>query len=340
MLVTGHTGFKGAWLCLLLLHRGARVSGLSLPAEEGGLFDATGLGEHVETFHCDLRDAGATRAAVARARPEIVLHLAAQPLVLRSYLDPATTWTTNLMGTLNLLEALRALDRPLTLIAVTTDKVYAENPRAEAFRESDPLGGHDPYAASKAACEILLESHRRSFLAEAGIRVGVARAGNVIGGGDWAANRILPDLVRARMAGQPLEIRNPAATRPWQHVLDPLCGYLLMAERLEGGATLPTALNFGPDPEDERSVADLVQEARRWWPESTDRAAERPAKSSGHEAPRLALSTDLVRRSLGWRPKWSFATSVEQTMHWYRSVCEGAPARALSESQVVLFEAA
>ncbi len=341
VLVTGHTGFKGAWLSMLLLHRGATVHGISLPAEAGALFETALLQELVTSVTCDLRDPSRLCEEVKRADPEVVFHLAAQPLVLRSYADPQESWATNVMGTLHLLEALRALDRPLTLVVTTTDKVYAGAPEAGAFRESDRLGGHDPYSASKAACEILLQSHRASFLDEAGIRLGVARAGNVIGGGDWARDRILPDLVRARLAGRPLELRHPEAVRPWQHVLDPLNGYISMAERLDKGEALPAALNFGPDPEDERTVAELVSEAERCWPPDHGSPPSPVAAHPGQrEAARLALSTDLVRRSLGWRPKWGFAQSVEQTMQWYRGVCEGASARAVTEAQIALFEAA
>ena len=343
VLVTGHTGFKGAWLSLMLAQQGASLRGLSLAPEPEGLFAAAGLEDLVPGGICDLRDRRAMEHAIGDFGPQVVFHLAAQPLVRQSYADPCETWDTNLTGTLNLLELLRSTGGPMTVVVITTDKVYAPSDPPVPFCESDTLGGLDPYSASKAAVELLVNSHRKSFLEPLGISLVTARAGNVIGGGDWAGNRIIPDILRAISAGRPLHLRYPDAVRPWQHVLDPLAGYMLLAERLASGsaAPLPPALNFGPGPDTDKTVAELVEAARRAYAE-VDLTVTADPETAGNwpETDRLSLSVALAEKSLGWAPRWGFEESVEQTMQWYRRVQLGESPRAVTLDQIEAFEAA
>jgi CDP-glucose 4,6-dehydratase len=337
VLVTGHTGFKGSWLCEILLARGAVVSGLALaPDTRPALFDQLGLAGRMDHALGDIRDAALVAARVREVRPDVVLHLAAQPLVRRSYREPLETWATNVMGTAHVLEAVRALDAPCAVLVVTTDKVYENREWEHPYRENDPLGGHDPYSASKAGTELVAASWRKAFFAGSGVRLATARAGNVIGGGDWSEDRILPDLARAFGAGKPLLVRNRHAVRPWQHVLDPLEGYLLLAERLAGpdAARLEDGFNFGPEPADQRSVGALVEEARQhWagnWTDATDPAAP-------HEAGQLALSIERARLVLGWQPRWDFARAVAETIGWYRDVALGADPADRLRGQIAAF---
>lgn len=335
VLVTGHTGFKGAWLSFWLAQLGARVSGLALaPDTQPALFDQLGLAGAVDHALGDIRSAGAVDARVAEAAPEIVFHLAAQPLVLRGYAAPVETWETNVTGTLHLLDALTRAGRPVTLIVVTTDKVYENREWDHPYRETDRLGGHDPYSASKAATELLAASWRDSFGGD--LRIATARAGNVIGGGDWAENRIVPDIVRALQAGAPVGLRNPQAVRPWQHVLEPLAGYLRLAERLHGDAGLARAWNFGPASGDFRSVQEVTETALTHWPGHWVDASSGDAP---HEAGRLAVASDLARHRLDWAPRWEFAHAVENTVRWYRAVLEGADPVALTRAQIAEYGA-
>ena len=333
VLLTGHTGFKGSWLALWLLELGAEVTGLALepePVEPPAtpLFAALGLAERLGARHRigDIRDPAALAAAVAASEPELVLHLAAQPLVRRSYGDPLGTWATNVQGSLQVLEALRPLQHSCAVVMVTTDKVYANQEWDYGYRESDRLGGHDPYSASKAAAELAIASWRASFCGAAAhqtphLAIATARAGNVIGGGDWAADRIVPDAMRALAAGDPIPLRNPAATRPWQHVLEPLGGYMLLAERLLADARHASAFNFGPALEANRSVRELVEASLQHWPGSWSDGSDPHAL---HEAGRLHLQIDKAHHQLGWQPRWDFATTLARTVTWYRSVHEGA----------------
>ena len=333
VLLTGHTGFKGSWLALWLLELGADLTGLALepdpvelPAKP--LFDALGLTARLGSRHRlgDIRDPAALAAAVAASQPEVVLHLAAQPLVRRSYADPLGTWATNVQGSLHLLEALKPIEHPCAVVMVTTDKVYANQEWDYGYRENDRLGGHDPYSASKAAAELAIASWRASFCGGAAhqtphVAIATARAGNVIGGGDWAVDRIVPDAMRALAAGEPIPLRNPAATRPWQHVLEPLGGYLLLAERLLADARCASAFNFGPALEANRSVRELVEAALQHWLGSWRDGSDPHAP---HEAGRLHLQIDKAHHQLGWQPRWDFATTVAHTAGWYRAVHEGA----------------
>lgn len=337
VLVTGHTGFKGSWLCEVLLGEGALVSGLALPPQDTpALFDQLGLGSRMDHALVDLRDAAAVMRRVAEVAPEVVFHLGAQSLVQRSYRQPVETWSTNVLGTVHVMEAVRALARPVAVVVVTTDKVYENREWVHAYRETDRLGGHDPYSASKAATEIAVESWRKSF-GGAGLYLATARAGNVIGGGDWAENRILPDLARAFAAGEPLSVRNPASTRPFQHVLEPLAGYMTLAERLmTGDPRWQSAFNFGSEPGDLMSVQDLVMAAIEAWP-GTWLDASYPA--APHEAARLSLTIDKARHDLGWTPQWNIARGLAETIRWYREVHEGADPATLTRAQIAAHNA-
>ncbi|MFN9644514.1 MAG: CDP-glucose 4,6-dehydratase [Cyanobacteriota bacterium] len=345
VLVTGHTGFKGSWLTLWLLHLGAEVWGYALaPQGERSLFadlrldpDGPRLWGHVFHHHVgDLLDRASLERCVNEAQPDVVIHLAAQALVRRGYADPLGTWATNVQGSLHLLEALRPLRRPCAVVMVTTDKVYANREWSFGYRETDRLGGHDPYSASKAAAELAIASWRSSFCGDDAhqtpcLRIATARAGNVIGGGDWAEDRIVPDAVRALAAGQPIAVRNPAATRPWQHVLEPLAGYLRLAEALEMESTPPCqAFNFGPTLESNRAVRQLVEKILGHWP---GRWVDGGDPAAPHEAGLLHLQIDQAHHRLNWSPRWDFATTVERTVWWYRRVHEAlaSPAEACLE---------
>jgi CDP-glucose 4,6-dehydratase len=326
VLLTGHTGFKGSWLALWLNELGAQVTGLALAPEEGlNLFNQLQLERLLNHRLGDIRDPDLLKAIVAETQPEVVLHLAAQPLVRLSYREPVATWATNVMGTIHLLDALRLLDQPCSAVLITTDKVYRNNEWLYGYRENDPLGGHDPYSSSKAAAEIAIASWRSSFCGMSPhqtphLRVASARAGNVIGGGDWALDRIVPDAMRALRRGEPIGVRNPGATRPWQHVLEPLGGYLLLAENLYSSAELASAFNFGPQLEANRPVRELVEEALRHWPGLWQDQSD---PSAPHEASLLNLVIDKAHHQLGWAPRWDFSTTVERTVNWYRRVQEG-----------------
>jgi CDP-glucose 4,6-dehydratase len=327
VLLTGHTGFKGAWLALLLERLGAEVSGFAL-APEAGPSAFVALRPAITSRIGDLRDAAAVQAAVQATRPEIVLHLAAQALVGRGYQDPEGTFASNVTGTINLMQALRGAGARAALI-ITSDKVYRNDNQGRPFREDDALGGHDPYSASKAACEIAVSSWRASFGVEIG-SMATARAGNVIGGGDFGAERLIPDLVRARLANEALIIRRPDATRPFQHVLDVLRGYLLHAEALWAGAA-PPALNFGPrDAEiSVRCVLELYGTAADA-PIAWEAAPAPPME----EAQRLALDSGLAMQSLGWAPRHDAASAITATARWYEAWRGGADGRALALSEI------
>lgn len=342
VVVTGHTGFKGAWLSLWLVQAGARVTGIALePEAQPALFTRLDLAGAIDRHHIlDIRDAAGLARTISEAAPDVVLHLAAQSLVLRGYREPVATWDTNVMGTINLLEALRQLDRPCAAIVVTTDKVYENREWEYGYREVDALGGYDPYSASKAACEIAVSCWRRSFLGGATkVRVASARAGNVIGGGDWSENRIVPDVVRALAAGQPVEVRNRYATRPWQHVLEPLGGYLHLARRLveSDDQRYQDAFNFGPDAEASRTVGELVAECLRHWPGTS---IDLSPPDAPHEAGRLSLVVERARERLSWRPRWNFERGVKETMDWYKSAqwLDAQALRDLSIEQIRRFE--
>ncbi|MGO4326831.1 CDP-glucose 4,6-dehydratase [Cupriavidus sp. 2TAF22] len=315
VLLTGHTGFKGSWLAQWLTGLGAELTCYALPPQAGhSHWDL--LQVSAADVRGDIRDMAALDSAFAACRPEIVFHLAAQPLVRRSYSDPLETWSTNVMGTANVLEACRRHAGVRAVVLVTTDKVYANREWEWGYRENDPLGGHDPYAASKAATELLAASYRQSFLGATDTLLATARAGNVIGGGDWSADRLIPDLVRALAQGNPLEIRSPRSTRPWQHVLDCLSGYLLLGQRLlEGDAACAAAWNFGPAAEGNCCVESVLGRLKAHWPELAWRVASQPQP---HESGLLALDWSKARARLGWTPVWQLDEALGATAAWYR----------------------
>ena len=332
VLLTGHTGFKGSWLLLWLQQLGAQVWTYALePNPEPNLFrqlaEACPPGQHWQHRIGDISDLEALKSLVLHAQPDIVFHLAAQPLVRRSYKDPLGTWATNVMGSLHLLECLKCLQHHCAVVMVTTDKVYENLEWTYGYRESDRLGGHDPYSASKAGAEIAIASWRSSFCGQAShqtphLRIATARSGNVIGGGDWAADRIVPDAMTSLVKGESILVRNPRATRPWQHVLEPLAGYLRLAEVLALDPQPPCeAFNFGPNLSSNRSVSDLVSAILHQWP---GKWLDQSDPSSPHEANLLHLQIDKAYHRLGWQPRWDFATTVNRTVGWYRAVHDGA----------------
>ena len=333
VLVTGHTGFKGAWLSLWLKRLGAQVYGFALPPRTmPALFTLANLSSDVHSMFGDLRDPLEVRDAMRHAAPEIVLHLAAQALVLQSIADPAETMATNVMGTVHLLEAVRAQASVRAVLTVTSDKVYANDESGLAFAEEVPLGGKDPYSASKAATELVVRAWRETYLAKAGVRLATARGGNVIGGGDYAADRIVPDVVRAITAGVPPVLRMPGATRPWQHVLDCLAGYLLYAQALARDEPVPPALNFGPVPGDPVTVgeiANIVAAALGGEPSFV----HRPVAGSV-EMKTLAVDATRARDALGWADRLPGRLGIAWTAEWYARVTAGEDPRAVTLDQI------
>lgn len=324
VLVTGHTGFKGAWLSEWLLSLGADVTGLALPPPTSpSLFEQLGLVARMRHIEGDIRDLAVVRSAFEAERPDIVFHLAAQPLVRLSYTQPVETFATNVMGTAHVLEAVRMAARPCVVVCITTDKCYENREWVHSYREEDPMGGYDPYSSSKGAAELVIAAYRRSFFsaANAAVRVASVRAGNVIGGGDWAMDRIVPDCIRSLRAGAPIPVRNKIATRPWQHVLEPLSGYLWLGACLYRSqlsafsSQLASSFNFGPALASNRTVAELVQEVLRHWPGEWQDKSDPHAV---HEAKLLNLATDKAFHFLQWQPVWNFSETIAETVSWYR----------------------
>lgn len=340
VLLTGHTGFKGGWLALWLQKLGAHVTGIALPPQTSpSLFELAGVASRMGSHFCDIRDAAALAARIHAAKPEIVLHLAAQPLVRAGYRQPLETFSTNVMGTAHVLDALRGLDSVRVAVMVTTDKVYRNNEWCWPYREDDVLGGHDPYSASKAASEIVIASYKDAFLYQQGVAVATARAGNVIGGGDWSEDRLIPDAVRAWCARKALEVRRPLAIRPWQHVLEPLYSYLTLAQKLWDKPELAGAYNFGPDTNEAATVQTVVELARASFGQGDVLYGE--GSSGPHEAGWLALDISKSRVQLGVAPRWNLSESVNRTITWYRSQLQsGSDTRALCEQDILAFEAA
>jgi CDP-glucose 4,6-dehydratase len=336
VLVTGHTGFKGSWLTLWLQQLGASVTGFATsPPTSPAMFELARVGELVEDLRGDVREPAEVAATVARAAPEVVLHLAAQPVVRRAWRHPAETFAVNTLGTAHVLEAVREHAPEAAVVVVTSDKCYADPDSGRRFREDDRLGGEDPYSASKAAAELVAASYRDSL----GVRAATARAGNVIGGGDWAEDRIVPDLVRAAHEGRAAEVREPAAIRPWQHVLNPLSGYLALAERLACSPDYATAFNFAP-PLDapQRPVGWVVERFSAAWDGGLESAVAATASPGPHEAARLGLDPTLAAERLGWEERWPLERGIAATADWYRRVLAGEDARAVSLDQIAEFE--
>ena len=340
VLVTGHTGFKGSWLSLWLQQLGARVAGYALaPPTTPSLFDQARVGDGMASTIADLRDLPALTAAVRAAAPEVVFHLAAQSLVRASYDDPVGTYATNVMGTVHLLEAVRQVPSVKAVVIVTTDKCYENREWDWGYRENDRLGGRDPYSNSKACAELVTDAYRRSFFGDHRVAIASARAGNVIGGGDWAKDRIVPDAVRAFLDSKPLAIRNPAATRPWQHVLEPLAGYLQLAERLVAdGAAFAEGWNFGPSDELVLPVGELATKlAAAWGGGAAWVGAGEPG--APHEARLLRLDASRARGRLGWRPALSIDATLAWIVEWHQAVGRGDDARAVTLAQLARYAA-
>lgn len=350
VLVTGHTGFKGSWLCEWLLSLGAEVTGLALPPPtQPSLFEQLGLASRLRHVNGDIRDLATVRRNVDEARPDFIFHLAAQPLVRLSYEQPVETYATNIMGTVHVLEAVRTAGRPCTVVVVTTDKCYENKEWLHSYREEDPMGGYDPYSSSKGATELVVSAYRRSYFsaADSPVRLASARAGNVIGGGDWAADRVVPDCIRALQRNQAIPVRNKTATRPWQHVLEPLSGYLWLGAALS--AKMPATLhfpasiyangfNFGPALTSNHTVATLVHEILKHWPGHWE---DRSDPQAVHEARLLNLSTDKAFHLLQWQPVWPFEATVGQTVAWYRQVSASPDAAlALTRRQITDYTSA
>lgn len=339
--VTGHNGFKGTWLCEWLVQLGASVSGFSLPPDPASMFARCGTGDAVASTEGDVREPKAVAAALSVARPDMIFHLAAQSLVRPSYQDPALTFDTNVMGTVRVLDALRRLGARIPVIVATSDKCYLNREWEHGYREDDPLGGRDPYSASKSAAEMVVRAFRESFPDTVGTALATVRAGNVIGGGDFAVDRIVPDCARASLACRPISVRNPGSVRPWQHVLEPLAGYLWLGAVLLDPTVRPqahghcaTAFNFGPDSEAHRTVGELVDEWTKAWPGSSWR--DESQADAPHEARLLHLAIDRARAILGWTPVWSFATAVRAAVEWYSGMEQSNPAglRRLTHDQI------
>lgn len=337
MLLTGHTGFKGSWLAFWLHHLGAEVTGISHAPSERGLFRMLRLDDLVQTHVVDLRDAPAVAGAVAEAQPELVLHLTAQTSVQRSLIDPAESFAINVLGTVHLLDALRAVPTLKAVLVVTTDKVYADIPDGKARREGDRLGGDDPYAASKAACELATAALAQSFLAPNGVAVATARAGNVIGGGDFAPGRLVPDVVNAARSGQKLTLCSPDARRPWQHVLDCLSGYLTYAAALATDPTTPLALNFGPRTDAGPTVGEIAN-AMLEALGAPDAWTYVPLPEV-HETHVLSLDSTPARRTLGWTDRLPGPRMIAETAAWYRAWARNADLRAVTLQQITGYEA-
>ena len=338
VLLTGHTGFKGSWLGLWLKEIGAQVSGLSLaPDTDPSLYQLLDGNPTDERGICDIRDRDAVGKRVRATHPQIVFHLAAQPLVRAGYRDPVGTYETNVQGTANLLDALRDVADLRSIVVVTTDKVYENPENGQAFVETDPLGGHDPYSASKAAAEIVTASYRSSFFAARNIGVATARAGNVIGGGDWADDRLIPDAIRAWSKGEKLAVRRPAAIRPWQHVLEPLYGYMLLAERLWHEPHSVRAMNFGPDHASAASVGDVLELARNAYGAGDVDLSD--VEEGPHEAGYLMLDSTRATRELGYHPRWNLDETLLKTMDWYRGLAKGEKAMDLCLKDIAAYNA-
>ena len=339
VLVTGSTGFKGSWLCTWLADLGAEVTGMALPpAEDAPLFDQLRLAGRIDQHFVDIRDFDSVAGLVQQTKPEVIIHLAAQALVRRSYSEPLETFHTNVSGGINLLEAVRLSPSVRALVFITSDKCYRNMEWQRGYHEDDVLGGPDPYSASKGAVELVFTGYQDSFFrTQPGLTAATTRAGNVIGGGDMSADRIVPDCIRALRAGNPVVLRNPGATRPWQHVLEPLSGYLTLAVRqLDGDESAAGAWNFGPDEENVRPVKELAETAVDVWGQGTVRIEQDP--NAPHEATLLMLDSRKAKSRLGWQPHWDFTTGVTRTIEWYKALDGGADPIEFTRAQILDYE--
>ena len=337
--LTGHTGFKGGWLTLWLNSLGAKVHGYALkPPTLTNLFTVANVNSSLASSTiADIRDAASLEQSMKQAQPDIVIHMAAQPLVRQSYIDPVETYSTNVMGTVNLLEAVRKTPSVKAVVNVTTDKCYENREWVWPYREGEAMGGYDPYSSSKGCSELITAAYRRSYLAEAGVAVASARAGNVIGGGDWAVDRLIPDILRAIGEGRPVVIRNPHATRPWQHVLEPLSGYMQLAQKLyEGGLAYAEGWNFGPNSDDAQPVQWIVEQLIQQWGDGANWQlddAEHP-----HEAHYLKLDCSNAQARLGWKPQWGLAQALNHITAWHKAHQHGDNMQEFSLKQIADFQ--
>lgn len=332
--VTGHTGFKGTWLCAALHMAGAEVTGFALPPVNPSLYEMTGIERNINSVCGDIRDFDSLWNAFRQAQPEIVFHLAAQPIVRESYRNPVGTYHTNVMGTVHILECVRLSDGVKSVVNVTTDKVYENRQWPWGYRETDALNGFDPYSNSKSCSELVTDSYRQSFLKDRGIAVSTARAGNVIGGGDFSADRIIPDCVRAVRAGEPIRLRNPNSVRPYQHVLEPLSAYLLIAQRQYENLALTGSYNVGPESQDCLTTAELAELFCQAWGGAR---WERTGENGPHEDMLLRLDGSKIRTMLGWKPVWNAAQAVEKTVAWTKAWLGGQDMAAYMERQISAF---
>ena len=337
VLLSGHTGFKGSWLSLWLQSMGADLHGLALaPPTAPALFNEAHVGKGMTSLVGDIRDYATVLAAMEKCRPEIVIHMAAQPLVRYSYQAPVETYATNVMGTVHVLEAARQVGTARTIVNVTTDKCYENKEWVWGYREDEPMGGYDPYSNSKGCAELVTGAYRRSYFRQSGIALASARAGNVIGGGDWAADRLIPDILRSFEKGQPVIIRNPHAIRPWQHVLEPLSGYLTLAQRLfNDDQTVAEGWNFGPHDEDARPVQWIVEHMAELWGHGA--SWQQDGGDHPHEANYLKLDISKAGARLGWRPRWPLATALQQIVDWHRTWIDKGDVRAACLRQIDQF---
>jgi CDP-glucose 4,6-dehydratase len=338
VLLTGHTGFKGAWLALWLQTLGARVTGFSLGLPtQPCLYELARVGEEMASVEGDIRDFDAVASVVANTRPEVVIHMAAQSLVRRSMVEPRETYEVNVMGTVNLLDALRRSADVRAVINVTSDKCYENREWEWAYREHEPMGGGDPYSSSKGCSELLTEAFRRSFFSVEGRpQLASARAGNVIGGGDWSEDRLIPDLMRGALSGQPVRVRNPHSIRPWQHVLNPVSGYLALAQGLWCSEELASGWNFGPAEEDTRPVRAIIERLAARWPEPLLWVEDEGPHP--YEARYLKLDSSRARNHLGWRPRWNLEEALDATVSWYRGLIAGDDMQAVTVEQIQAFD--
>lgn len=339
VLVTGHTGFKGGWLTIWLNRLGCNVTGVGLaPITCPSLYDLADIHLLCKSHLIDIRDQSRLFEVIKKTEPEVIFHLAAQALVRQSYRDPIDTISTNIMGTANLLDIIRQTPSVKSVVIVTTDKVYKDNDLGYPHKEGDVLGGHDPYSASKAASELIIDSFRNSYLEESGIHVASVRAGNVIGGGDWAQDRIIPDAIRAWGANKPLTLRNPLSIRPWQHVLEPLYGYIVLAQKLNSSACFSKSYNFGPPPECSKSVEEIINLAGKIWGDGD--VVNELIKTQLKETRALSLDSRLAEKELNILPIWDISVSMEKTVQWYKKQLHGSNALNLCLADISKYEAA
>ena len=340
--VTGHTGFKGTWMCHWLNQLGAEVTGYALaPQTNPSIFELTGLAEIIDSHIADITDAAKIAATLENAEPDIVIHMAAQPLVLASYDDPVGTYMTNVIGTANVFEAIRKTSSVKTVVNVTTDKCYENKEWYWGYREHEAMGGHDPYSSSKGCSELLTTTYQKSFFNKAGVNLASGRAGNVIGGGDWADNRLVPDLIRAMLNDEPVVIRNPNAIRPWQHVLEPIAGYLRLAEKLHGqnGTQYVSGWNFGPYDNDAKPVNWICDRLCERWGDGASWELDDPNKEFPHEATYLKLDCSKARGELGWQPQLRLSDALDWIVEWYKCFQENGDIKAITLDQIDRYQA-